>query len=199
MAKLFANDTIGPSISNEYQETMQGEHSCGNWGSSAYKYSGASVLDVLVSRPYVQTVLDFGAGKCTLEKFIQERLGRAIEWTNYDPGVAGIDVLPGGQFDCVVSTDVLEHVEPERLKDVLRTLADKTKYVLVSDIACYPTGKRFPSGPYAGQDMHLIIEQPEWWRDKIKVTGLTEFEYRHVERRHQGKTKSRCFMVHERV
>ena len=195
MAELYNNDTIG----NGYQEQLQKEHHGSKWGSTGAKYSGNDVLSVLRNRPYIQTVLDFGAGKGSLGSFIKEELGRDIEWTDYDPGRPDIDTLPSGQFDCVVSTDVLEHIEPKRLDDVLRTLADKAGKVLISDIACYPTGKLFGEGPYKGQDLHLIIEEPTWWRERLKSTGLHESEFQWRDKYSKGNTKTRCFMIHERI
>ena len=181
MAELFANDTIGPS--KEYEEHLRKEHNGSKWGSTGARYSGARILDLLRERPQIESVLDFGAGKQTLGRFIKERLGREIRWVDYDPGIPDIADLPSGRFDCVVSTDVLEHVEPERLVDTLLTLESLTGQVLISDIACYPTGKMFGEGPYKGQDMHLIIEEPEWWRQQFKTTmKLSELIYEHQEK-----------------
>lgn len=195
MAVLFGNDTIG----NGYQEHLRKEHSGSKWGSTGAKYSGRSILRILSERPYIQTVLDFGAGKASLGRYIKEHIGREIEWNDYDPGISNIDVLPSGQFDCVVSTDMLEHVEPERLTNTLRTMAAKARKVLISDIACYPTGKVFGEGPYKGLDMHLIVESPMWWKERLESTGLHLAEYITVSKYSKGKYKDRCLMIHERV
>ena len=198
MAVLFAGDTIGPS--SDYQEQLRKEHDGSKWGSTGGRYSGTDVLRLLTERPYIQSVLDFGAGKASLEEFIRERLHRDIDWTNYDPGIPTIDSLPNRLFDCVVSTDVLEHIEPEALKGTLQTLESLTGKVLYSDIACYPTGTLFVEGPYKGQDMHLIVEAPIIWREEFsKRITLQEYSYEHRERRSKGKQKIRCVMVHERV
>lgn len=196
MANLFANDTIGPS--NEYQEQLRKEHSGYKWGSTGARYSGVDILSILNDRPYIQTVLDYGAGKASLGRFLTEQRPD-LRWTNYDPGMAAYDVLPDGKFDCVVSTDMLEHVEPQRLEDTLRIMASKAGKVLISDIACYPTGKLFSEGPYKGQDMHLIVESPEWWKQRLAETGLHLAEFIASSKYSKGKYKDRCFMIHERV
>jgi len=198
MAKLYAGDTIGPSV--DYQEHLRKEHDGSKWGSTGGRYSGTDVLRLLTERTYIQSVLDFGAGKGSLESFIVERLERKVEWTNYDPGIPGIDQIPQKQFDLVVSTDVLEHVEPRRIYDTLVQLAILTGKVLYSDIACYPTGKVFGEGPYKGQDMHLIVEDPSWWRQQFAdLAKLQEFSYEHREHLSKGRQKKRCVMIHERV
>lgn len=190
------------TISREYQEHLCKEHSNSNWGSTGAKYSGDRVLSLLRSRPQIQTVLDFGAGKQSLgEYIIRQDLGRSnIEWTNYDPGVPGIDQIPNKTFDLVVTSDVLEHVEIEALPSVLATLQRLTKQVLFNDIACYPTGAIFGEGPYKGQDMHLNVSDPSWWRRYFtEHLSLQEFEYNWIERRNKGRVKTRCVLIHERV
>lgn len=122
-----------------------------------------------------------------------------IEWTNYDPGIPEYDQIPKGQFDLVITTDVLEHVEPDALSNVLATLERLTGKVLFSDIACYPTGKLFGEGPYIGQDLHLIVEEPSWWREQFKAIGLHEAEYQWREKASKGGRKQRCMMIHERT
>lgn len=123
-----------------------------------------------------------------------------LDWTNYDPGIEAYDQLPTKQFDLVISTDVLEHVEPDKLGKTLATLAKLTGKVLYSDIACYPTGKLFAEGPYAGQDLHLTVEDPKWWRTQFAgQVALQEAEYQWREKRSKGKAKQRCMMIHERV
>ena len=186
------------TYSKEYQKQLQAEHHDSNWGSTGPKYAGASVLQLLDQRPYLKTILDFGAGKGELGRYILDK-GYNVEWTNYDPGISEYDQLPNRQFDLVISTDVLEHVEPEKLPEVLKTLEKLTGKVLYSDIACYLTGKVFGEGPYIGQDLHLIVEDPSWWRQQFRNISLQEFEWVWKERRKKGAPQQRCQMIHERV
>lgn len=199
MAQLYAGDTIGPS--SDYQEQLRKEHDGSKWGSTGGRYSGTDVLRLLEERPYIQSVLDFGAGKGSLESFIRESLcSGPLDWTNYDPGIPGIDQIPQTQFDLVVTTDVLEHVEPDQVDQTIKLLGQLTGKVLYNDIACYPTGKLFGEGPYIGQDMHLTVEQPLWWRHAFEeYVGLQEFVYEHRSKRSKGGTKTRCVLIHERV
>jgi len=184
------------TLSKEYVEQLQKEHSGSKWGSSAVKYSGAAVAQLISRRPYLQTALDYGCGKGTLATEFPQ-----LEWTEYDPGIPGKDVKPQGTFDLVTNTDVLEHVEPDLLDEVLAELVARTGKVLFLDIACYPTGKLFGEGPYKGQDMHLIIEPPAWWEQRIApaMKGLQLFESQYIKRRVKGKERERAVFVYERV
>ena len=192
MAQLYNNDTIGKS----YQEQLGKEHHGSKWGTTGAKYAGRDIVELLETRPYIKTVLDFGAGKGTMGAFIRDK-GFDVEWTNYDPAIPEYNQLPDRQFDLVLSTDVLEHVEPEKLPTVIKTLTSLTGKVLYSDIACYPTGKVFGEGPYKGQDLHLIVEVPNWWRFQFQsYCPLKELIFRSTEK---SNGKTRCMMIHERV
>lgn len=102
-------------------------------------------------------VLDYGAGKGSLQA--------AIPWTiqEYDPAVRGKDALPT-PADIVVCTDVLEHIEPECLDDVLDNIAGLTKKAAFLVIATRPAKKVLPDG----RNAHLIIKPPPWWLVRLK-------------------------------
>jgi hypothetical protein len=71
--------------------------------------------------------------------------------------------MPGQSFDCVVSADVFEHIEPTHLDQTLALIGQKMLRVGWFRIACYPAKKMLPDG----RNAHLIVEQPEWWREKL--------------------------------
>lgn len=190
------------SVTRDYEAILKGMHDGSNWGASARKYSGAAVEGILFQQPRVKTVLDFGSGKGTLGEYCKIRNPR-LEWTNYDPGVPGIDVLPDKRFDCVTSTDCLEHVEPHLLDETIRELGDRAGILLLLDIPCHETGQKFPSGPYKGLDLHMTVEEPEWWLAKLngilQPMNLQVFEWRVITRLRKGRYKKRAFFVYERI
>lgn len=195
MAKLFAGDTIGPA----YAEHLKKEHHGSKWGTTGWKYAGDLLVKCISTRPYIQTALDFGCGKGTMKPFLLERFPE-LQVDEYDPGIPGKDVMPEKQYDLVFTSDVLEHVEPHLLDDTIRKLASMTKFVLFNDIACSPTFKTFGEGPYIGQDLHLTVEEPVWWRERFaEVAGLHEAEYQHREKASNKGRKPRCLLIHERV
>ena len=199
MAQLFNNDKIGPNITADYKEQMMKEHDGSKWGTTGWKYAGDLLLKCIATRPYIQTALDFGCGKGTMKEFLAKHAPH-IAVFEYDPGIPGKDKLPATRFDLVFSTDVLEHVEPHLLDDTIATMEDLTGLVLFNDIACSPTGKFFGEGPYKGQDLHLTVEEPTWWRKKFKeVCSLQEAEYAHREKVSNKGPRPRCLLIHERV
>lgn len=160
MAKLYQNTTIGKS----YADTLKHQHHGTEWGTTAMKWSGLAVRDLINERPYLRTALDYGCGKGTLARGCP-----GPEWSEYDPGIPHKDVCPAGPFDLVTCTDVIEHVEPDKLDAVVAHLSELTGKVLFMDIPCVPSLSVFSEGPWKGQDLHLIVEDPEWWIDKFET------------------------------
>jgi hypothetical protein len=116
------------------------------------------VVRELISQVAAVTVLDYGCGRGELAKVLSPQ--RVSE---YDPGIAGKDGMPK-PCDLVVCTDVLEHIEPDRLGNVLdhlTVLAGKALYLV---IATRPAQAVLPDG----RNAHLIVRDAAFWLDKLK-------------------------------
>jgi len=101
------------------------------------------------------TVLDYGCGKGALVKEIPGAYG-------YDPALQEYSARPD-PADLVVCTDVLEHVEPECLTDVLQDLSRCCRKIFYAIIATRPASKTLPDG----RNAHLLVEPAEWWLDQL--------------------------------
>jgi hypothetical protein len=195
------------TITTEYQDELQKRHAASTtWGASTKKYGASDFLSQIISRKYVHSVLDWGAGKQEMRRFLQEHAPH-IEYTAYDPGMPDISEPPkkGTKFDMVISCDVMEHIEPDKLDDTLRQMWGYAKYVLYNNIACSPSRTVFTSGPYEGQDLHLIQEPTEWWTqrhiDAINDPKMSIMEIRKIQRRHKTTPngyRERCHLIIER-
>lgn len=126
------------------------------------------VSTVLTVRDAYQagSILDYGCGQGSLSRAIQVATGTACR--EYDPAIDGKDAPPGFA-DLVVCTDVLEHIEPEKLDAVLRHirgLARKAVFLVVSTRAA---NKHLDDG----RNAHLIIETNDWWMQRVLAAGFT--------------------------
>jgi len=187
------------AITQDYKDHMAKEHDGSKWGTTGWKYAGDLMKKAIEARPYVHTVLDFGCGKGTMKEFLQPFFPD-VKFYEYDPGIPGKDTFPTGQFDMVMTSDVLEHIEPHLLTETIQQLEKLTTWVLCNDIACSPTFKTFGEGPYIGQDLHLTVEEPIWWRKRFQTDcTLWEAEYAHREKASNKGPKPRCWLIHERV
>ncbi|HEX7560392.1 MAG TPA: methyltransferase domain-containing protein [Usitatibacter sp.] len=141
-------------ITPQYRELNRTLHFGAFYGISGAHWakSVASICKTIGSRD----VLDYGCGQRTLEK----ALGFPIR--NYDPCIDGLEATPA-PADLVVCTDVLEHIEPECLDEVLDDLRRVTRRFGFLVIASRPALKNLPDG----RNAHLIQEGEEWWLPKI--------------------------------
>jgi len=103
------------------------------------------------------SILDYGCGKGYLAKDIPFPI-----W-EYDPAIPGKEESPK-QADLVVCTDVLEHIEPEKLQYVLGDLKRCVNHLGFFTINTGPAKKKLPDG----RNTHLIQENQSWWEGMLK-------------------------------
>jgi len=146
---------MGRVISRKYRQQNEMLHAM-NAGYGAGGHKWASRIVSILNRIEGETILDYGCGKGTLAKAI----GNAIV-TEYDPAIEGkTEAFPR---DLVVCTDVLEHIEPALLDNVLEHLASVTLKRLFFNIATCPAKKSLPDG----RNAHLLVRPGFWWKDKL--------------------------------
>ena len=123
-----------------------------------------SYLKKFIKDKNPKSILDFGCGKGNLVGVLKESYP-GIEVYGYDP--ANPDYNEGIPcVDMIISTDVLEHIEPEFIEDTIEMLSLKGKfhYHLIS---CAPAKLILPDG----RNAHLIQEDPDWWRPRFEKYG----------------------------
>lgn len=153
--------------SADYRAVIGAMHRQEKWGGKGSRYLGA-VNDLIdgvqaeLQKPREKvTVLDYGAGRGSLAESLKPH-----RCQQYDPGVKGLHVLPKPS-DIVVCTDVLEHIEPTLLDNVLDHIERLTRERALIVISCRPANAVLPDG----RNAHLIIETPDWWLEKIMARG----------------------------
>jgi len=109
----------------------------------------------------IKTIVDYGSGKGKLKRALDE-LKLGLEIQNYDPCVPGDDTLPS-QADLVVCFDVLEHVEPDLLENVLAHIRDLARKCVMLSISNIPSSRTLGDG----RNAHLIIEDDPWWQARL--------------------------------
>lgn len=142
-------------ITPEYLAIQQAFHQQRDeYGRSGHKWADhvRQFSDQLQSRD----ILDYGCGKETLQRALPFPIRM------YDPAIPHLSATPE-PTDFVICTDVLEHIEPECLDDVLDDLARLTKKLLFIEVATRPAAKFLPDG----RNAHLIQEPMAWWLPKI--------------------------------
>lgn len=145
-------------ISAEYRKLNRQCHEDGEWGTTGNRY--AETVVGLAKAYGCENILDYGAGKRTMERAINAISD--IPTYSYDPCVKEIDSSPKPR-DFVSCTDVLEHIEPEFIEAVLDDLRRVTRKAGFYVVSTVPAIKILPDG----RNAHLIVEEPEWWLKKL--------------------------------
>ncbi len=116
----------------------------------------------LVRQYGAKSVLDCGCGKRTLWRACRRRFDGKVRWQNYDPCLPGLDARPA-PADLVICCDVLEHVEPYCLDEVLDDLRRLSNKAVLLAVCTGPGNRNLRDG----RNTHLIIESAEWWLPRI--------------------------------
>lgn len=147
-------------ISDEYRALNARAHEDNNgYGIRGYKHL-QSVL-TLAEMHKAQSILDYGCGGATLAAHAKRM--SAIPVFNYDPAIPkhAADPEPA---DIVVCTDVLEHIEPIYITNVIQHIASKTLKATYLEIACRPAKRVLADG----RNAHLLVRDGYFWFDLIR-------------------------------
>ena len=158
------------NISQDYVDELKILHDKKTFGTAARL--PVRFID-LVEKNNLKSILDFGCGKGNATTAMREKWPDITVYS-YDPVTSPID-LPE-QVDIVYSSDVLEHVEPNEIKQTLKNLFNISKYQY-HYIACHLAKKSLSDG----RNAHLIVEDGDWWEDKFTQHLGDEWKITHSE------------------
>ena len=121
------------------------------------------------------TLLDYGCGKGAILSHLKTTYPQ-VNMEGYDPAVLMFSTVPTKKFECVFSNDVLEHIEPEFIDNVLEHIRSLgSKYIWLR-IDTKPARKTLPDG----RNAHLIQETPDWWIKKVSTIISPNIVYKHA-------------------
>ena len=127
----------------------------------------------LIEQYKVSSLLDYGSGKALAYENVELRLpdGRNFRGVReywgvdeiclFDPGLEEHSKLPTKSFDCVISTDVLEHCPEEDLEWIVNEIFGFGRKFVLCTVALYAAGKTLPNG----QNVHVTLKSIGWWVD----------------------------------
>lgn len=157
-------------ITPSYLDLQKQLHANYDYGKGVDAQECATIIQGLNA----QSAVDYGCGQGHLARLLSK-----FEVEEYDPCIEGKDEEPA-RADVVVCADVMEHIEPECLDEVLLHIRALTKKFALFVIATGPSRKVMADGRPA----HLIVEDAGFWFQKL--AGLFNFE-RFEDRSHEGR------------
>lgn len=155
---------------NKYKNQLEIIHGSKKWGNSGHSW--ADKITDYAEALNAKTIIDYGCGTGTLRLAI----GDKYKVHNYDPGVKGWHEPPKEPADMLVATDVLEHIEPDLLDNVLKHIDGLYTKGAFLMIACNPAKEILPDG----RNAHLIQQPPKWWLSKFKHIDHSKDEGKRV-------------------
>lgn len=132
------------------------------YGGRGDKWAGV-VLQIALAHGCL-SILDYGCGQGSLAKALRTS---GISVSEYDPAIPGKDGPPGFA-DLVNVTDVLEHIELDRLPTVLTHIRGLARKVVFAVISTKESNKVLADG----RNAHILIQPPKWWKARLRKAGF---------------------------
>lgn len=125
-----------------------------NWPGNTIKRFLPEILSIIKEKK-ISSIMDYGCGKA---KNHPKEFAKAYK---YDPGVEEFSKKPeaGIIFDLVVSTDVLEHIPEENVKEIIDDIFKYSKKWVFLSICTREAKSFLPNGYNA----HATVKPKEWW------------------------------------
>jgi 2-polyprenyl-3-methyl-5-hydroxy-6-metoxy-1,4-benzoquinol methylase len=147
-------------VSSKYKTVLNDTHKLteNKWG-GGHSVDKLPKYESLLKSLEVKTMLDYGCANGKFKVYMDKHKPQ-YEVYEYDPGIKGKDILPQ-PADFIVCCDVMEHVEPDLLDNVMNHLqslvikggffniSTKEAITLLSD----------------GSNAHKIVKDGQWWID----------------------------------
>jgi len=147
------------TISHEYLEQQKLLHQNPHYGIASLSF--APIVADFIRQMEVRTVSDYGAGKKNLLVGLKNAGIDSIEYYPYDPVFEEYGQPCSADLVCCI--DVLEHIEPDKLEEVLIELAKITVNFGFFSIHMGPAAKILSDG----RNAHLIQESSSWWLPRL--------------------------------
>ena len=145
-------------ISDDYRRQQEELHKNPEYGIASI--SAAPIVSKVINTYGVEELLDYGAGKGNLAKHL--KVEHPMRLQMYDPAIPKWSEKPD-PAEMVACIDVLEHIEPQLLENVLDDLKRVTKRIGMFTVSCVPAEKTLSDG----RNAHLIQAPCEWWLPKF--------------------------------
>src|SRR4051794_10440190 len=162
-------------ISERYREMQSELHRNPQYGVASVEYAPL-VADVM-QKLGTKELLDYGAGKGRLGATLETMFDENFTIHHYDPAIPQWANAPQ-PCKLVACIDVLEHIEPDLLDNVLDDLQRVTAGVGVFTVHTGAAAKVLPDG----RNAHLIQKPPAWWLPRF----MDRFELAQFQRMPNG-------------
>lgn len=143
------------TISQEYLDLQKKLHQNKNYGTASIKQ--APLVKQILKKNNFTSISDYGAGKKNLQEALFNIGLKDFSYFPFDPAFPEYgDPKPADLVCCI---DVMEHIEPQYLDNVINDLKRITINTGFFNISTKPAKKTLADG----RNAHLIIKPVNWW------------------------------------
>ena len=147
------------TISDDYRKLQQELHLNPDYGVASLAF--APIVAGVMRQSNVRSLCDYGAGKQNLLKGLAQAGVTGFDYHPYDPAFP--EYGEPREADLVCCIDVLEHIEPEWLDNVLDELEEITTRLGFFSVHMGPASKTLADG----RNAHLIQKPSSWWLPRL--------------------------------
>ena|SRR5665647_813454 len=146
------------TISSDYLTQQKKLHQDSCYGAASLTYAPL-IVDIMETTGF-RSVCDYGAGKCRLGIALKSKV-KQFDYFPFDPAFSEYGDAKPAELVCCI--DVLEHIEPEYLEEVISQLGKLTTHVGIFSVHTGPARKVLADG----RNAHLIQQPASWWLEKL--------------------------------
>jgi hypothetical protein len=157
------------TITEEYRKLQQELHKDPNYGQASLGY--APIVANIIRGLNIKTVSDYGAGKKNLLIGLKQSGINLNAYYPYDPSFPDYGLPRSADLVCCI--DVLEHIEPELIDNVIYELSTITLNFGFFTVHMEAAKKILLDG----RNAHLIQKPSSWWLEKL----IKYFDILHLE------------------
>lgn len=147
-------------LSERYRKVLEHEHAHSEWGVTGWGH--APHVHAIMVQEGLSTLLDYGSGQGKLGHWFAKNAPR-VDLREYEPGIPKRAALPI-PAEIVACIDVMEHIEPECVIDVLDHIQSLAQHRVYFNISMRLAGRILNDG----RNAHLTIQPYEWWTALLK-------------------------------
>ncbi len=151
--------TRTPTISPDYAAQQKLLHENPHYGVASLGF--APTIKDLIPRLGVRSLSDYGAGKQNLLRALTDLGMVGVDYFPYDPAFPEYGGAKPADLVCCI--DVLEHIEPDYLSNVLDELGALVQKYGFFSVHTSAAKKTLPDG----RNAHLIQKPSSWWLPRL--------------------------------
>lgn len=149
---------MNPTATRNLEQYAQ-IHRSGRYGEGSGGVRRSLAPWVLLAMP--RSILDYGAGQSRTVFHLRAPAARIRH--RYDPAIPSINEVPGANYDLVLCSDVMEHLDEAEISGVMAHIKSLGRRALMA-VDTKVANTVLPNG----ENAHATVQAPRWWLQRMR-------------------------------